>query len=62
MNMMFLFMMLDLNHTFQYMQTADNPYYAEACSHHEFYLRLLQRFTRYHALEKLRCDEAMLAH
>ena len=53
MNLLFLFMMLDLNQTFAYLQTADNPYYAEACAHHEFYLSLLQSFARYHAFEKL---------
>lgn len=44
---------LDLNLLFSYIQPTDNPYYVEACNHHEFYITLMQRFARYHALEKL---------
>ena len=50
---MFLFMMLDLNQVFSYVQTSENPYYGEAANHHEFYIQLLQSFARYHTLKKL---------
>ena len=41
MNILFLFVILDMNQLFNYLQPADNPYYQEACLHHELYNSML---------------------
>lgn len=53
MNAFYLFMILDMNQIFGYHQPTESPYYVEACQHSELYIKLLQRFARWHAHGKL---------
>lgn len=39
---------------FSYLQPLDNMYYVEACNHHEFYIQVIQRLSRWHAYLKIK--------
>jgi hypothetical protein len=54
MNILYCFIVLDLNTNFSYIPSVDNMYYAEACNYSELFINLLQRFAKYHSYQKLK--------
>lgn len=57
MNMMFLFIILDLNVLFNYTEPHMNHYYLEACKHYEFYTQALFSMSKHHSLSKLQAQK-----
>jgi len=51
---LFPFVILDMNQMFSYLQPMDNQYYVEACNHHEFYIKVLQRLAKWHGYTKIK--------